>query len=124
MKIDLQNIKGGPENIDQYLQQIKDFRHQLVAVGVTMSGEDIVIVAMRGLPSEYNTIKAVIRGRENLVSLTKLRSHCKAEKSTINEATKQVPLMVAMLHMSLAHCMNRVPLIGHLLCLLMVLLSI
>ncbi|KAM1135223.1 hypothetical protein TB2_044217 [Malus domestica] len=60
-----------------------------------MSDEDIVIVALRGLPPEYNTIKAVIRGRENLVSLKELRSQLKAEETTLEKGFKQ-PLMTAM----------------------------
>ncbi|CAN6714772.1 unnamed protein product [Malus baccata var. baccata] len=96
MKIDLQNIKKGSENIDAYLQRIKDARDQLAAVGVFISDEDIVIVALRGLPPEYNTIKAVIRGRENLVSLKELRSQLRAEESTLDETTRQIPLMSAM----------------------------
>ncbi|KAM3016398.1 hypothetical protein FF2_000425 [Malus domestica] len=79
LKIDLQNIKKRAESIDLYLQMIKDSRNQLAAVGVNMSDEDIVIVALRGLPPEYNIIKVVIRGRENLVSLKELRSQLKAE---------------------------------------------
>lgn len=46
MKIDLQNIKKGPESIDHYLQRIKDFRDQLAVVGVSISDEDIAIVAL------------------------------------------------------------------------------
>lgn len=96
MKIDLQNIKKGHESIDQYLQRIKDSRDQLAAVGVIISNEDIVIVALRGLPSEYNTTKAVIHGRENLVSLKELRPQLKAEESTLAELHKKIHLMSAM----------------------------
>ncbi|KAM2734741.1 hypothetical protein EV2_038009 [Malus domestica] len=83
MKIDLQNIQKGSESIDEYLQRIKDTRDQLVAVGVFIFDEDIVIVALRGLPSEYNTIKSVIRGRETLVSLKELCSQLRAEESIL-----------------------------------------
>ncbi|KAM1719673.1 hypothetical protein ACFX12_021452 [Malus domestica] len=95
MKIDLQNIKKGAESIDLNLQRITDCRDQLAAMGVAMLDEDIVIVALKGLPTEYNTIKAVIRGRENLVSLKELRSQLKAEEATLEENLKQ-PLMAAM----------------------------
>ncbi|XP_050133067.1 uncharacterized protein LOC126609104 [Malus sylvestris] len=45
---------------------------------------------------QYQTSpKAVIRGRENLVSLQELRSQLKAEESTLEESLKQ-PLMAAM----------------------------
>lgn len=97
MKIDLQNIRKGPESIDVYLQMIKDARDHLAAVGVVMSDEEIAIVALRGLPPEYNTIKSIIHGRETLVSLKELRSQLKAEEDTLNEVTKQVPLMSAMM---------------------------
>ncbi|KAB2603469.1 hypothetical protein D8674_004474 [Pyrus ussuriensis x Pyrus communis] len=97
MKIDLQNIKKGPESIDLYLQRIKDCRDQLATAGVVISDEDIVIVALRGLPTEYNIIKSVIRGRENLVSLKELRSQLKAEESTLEEVIKSPSLMAAML---------------------------
>lgn len=60
-----------------------------------MLDEDIVIVAFRGLPMEYNTIKVVIWGRENLVSLKELRSQLKADETTLEKGLKQ-PLMVAM----------------------------
>lgn len=75
---------------------LKDSQDQLVAVESTISDKDIVIVALRGLPSEYNTIKAMIRGRESLVSLKKLLSQLKAEEFTLDEVHTQIPLMSAM----------------------------
>lgn len=60
-----------------------------------MPNEDIVIVALRSLPMEYNTIKVVVQRRENLVSLKELKSQLKAEKVTLEECLKP-PLMVAM----------------------------
>lgn len=86
LKIDFQNIKKWPETIDQYLQQIKDSRDQLATVGVTISYEDVVIVALKGLHFKYNTIKTIIRGIKSLVNLKELRSQLKAEESTLNEA--------------------------------------
>ncbi|KAM1804715.1 hypothetical protein ACFX12_030548 [Malus domestica] len=97
MKIDLQNIKKGSESVDAYLQRIKECRDQLAIAGVVISDEDIVIVALRRLPTEYNTIKSVIWGRESLVLLKELRSQLKAEKSTLEEGLKQPHLMAAML---------------------------
>ncbi|KAL6288526.1 hypothetical protein ACE6H2_006036 [Prunus campanulata] len=96
MKTDLQNIKKGPESIDQYLQKIKDSRDQLSAVGVDISDEDIMIFTLKGLPVEYNTIKAVIRGRESVLSMKELRFQLKAEESTLEETARQIPLLSAM----------------------------
>lgn len=59
-----------------------------------------MIVALQGLAFEYNTIKAVIRGRETLVSLKELRSQLRVEESTLPEVTKQVHLISTMLAQS------------------------
>lgn len=72
LKTDLQNIKKGSETIDQYLQKIKDVRDQLSAVGIEIPDDDTVILVLKGLPSEYNTVKAVIRGRDHGISLKDL----------------------------------------------------
>ncbi|XP_021815955.1 uncharacterized protein LOC110758400 [Prunus avium] len=96
MKTDLQNIKKGSESIDQYFQRIKDAKDQLSTVGVDISDEDIVILALKGLPSEYNTVKAVIRSKKKVVSLKDCRSQLKAEEATLEETARQVPLLTAM----------------------------
>ncbi|BFG15365.1 hypothetical protein CerSpe_016390 [Prunus speciosa] len=96
LKIDLHNIKKGSETIDQYLQKIKDVRDQLSAVGFEIPDDDTVILALKGLHSEYNTVKAVIRGRDHGISLKYLRSQLKAEEGTIEESTRNVPIMSAM----------------------------
>lgn len=56
-----------------------------------------MIVALRGLPFDYNTTKVVIRGRENLVFIKELQSELKAKKATLlDEVTQQSSLMTAM----------------------------
>ncbi|KAI5335768.1 hypothetical protein L3X38_025902 [Prunus dulcis] len=96
LKRDLHNIKKGSETIDQYLQKIKDVRDQLSAVGFEILDDDTVILALKGLPSEYNTVKAVIRGRDHGISLKDLRSQLKVEEATIEESTVNVPIMSAL----------------------------
>lgn len=75
---------------------IKEWKDQLAGVGVPISDEDIVIVALRDLLSEYNIIKAVICGKENLVSVKDLRSQLKVKETTMDHSTKQIHLMSAM----------------------------
>ncbi|XP_068322209.1 uncharacterized protein [Pyrus communis] len=53
------------------LRKAKD---HLAVDGVYFPDEDIVILALNGLPPEYNTIRCVIRGRENVISLKEFRS--------------------------------------------------
>lgn len=64
LKFDLQTIKKGANSVTQYLQRIKEERYYLAAAGVMFDVEDIVILALNGLPTEYNTFRCVIHGRE------------------------------------------------------------
>ena len=69
LKSNLQNIKKGTDSVSQYLLKIKEARDYLSAAGVYFADEDIVILALNGLPPEYNTFRCVIRGRENVIML-------------------------------------------------------
>ncbi|CAL2253052.1 unnamed protein product [Prunus armeniaca] len=64
MKSELQTIKKGYETIFQYLQRIKDARDHLSAAWVSFEDDDIVILALSGLPSEYNTFQCVLLAEE------------------------------------------------------------
>ncbi|TQE03277.1 hypothetical protein C1H46_011089 [Malus baccata] len=80
MKSNLQTIKKGSDSVSKYLQRIKEARDYLSAAGVYFVDEDIVILALNGLPLEYNTFRCVIRGRENVISLKDFRSQLLAEE--------------------------------------------
>ncbi|XP_008386552.1 uncharacterized protein [Malus domestica] len=79
MKSNLQTIKKGSDSITQYLQKIKEARYYLSAVGVYFLDKDIVILALNGLPAEYNTFRTVIRWRESVISLKEFRTQLLAE---------------------------------------------
>jgi len=68
MKSNLQTIKKGAYSVSQYLYRIKEVRDYLSTTGVYFADEDIIILALNGLPAEYNTIRCVIRGRESVIS--------------------------------------------------------
>ena len=78
--------------MSQYLQRIKDARDHLFAVRVYFKDDDIVILDLNGLPSDYNTFRCMVRGRDNMLSLKDFRSQLLAE-----EATK----LILHLHLSL-----------------------
>ncbi|KAM1692819.1 hypothetical protein ACFX2K_032390 [Malus domestica] len=84
MKSELQDIKKGTDSISQYLQRIKEARDYLVAVGVHFDDDDIVILTLNGLPSEYNTLRSIIRGRENVISMKDLRFQLLAEEAMVD----------------------------------------
>ncbi|XP_070676396.1 uncharacterized protein [Malus domestica] len=74
MKSELQNIKKGIDLISLYLKRIKEARDYVFAAGVQFDDDDIVILTLNGFPSEYNTLRSIIRGRENVISMKDLKS--------------------------------------------------
>ncbi|CAL8149935.1 unnamed protein product [Prunus armeniaca] len=94
MKSELQTIKKGYETIFQYLQRIKDARDHLFVAWVSFEDDDIVILALSGLPSEYNTFQCVVQGRENVLSLKDFLSQLLAEEATL-EHTNSTTLFVS-----------------------------
>ncbi|TQE01264.1 hypothetical protein C1H46_013171 [Malus baccata] len=96
LKTELQNIKKGNDSVSTYLQRIKDVRDHLSAAGVIFEDDDIVILALKGLPSEYNTFKTVIRGRENVISLKEFRSQLLAEEATVENNSISESFVTAM----------------------------
>ncbi|CAN6717467.1 unnamed protein product [Malus baccata var. baccata] len=99
MKTELQNIKKGSESVSVYLQKIKDARDHLAAVGVIFEGDDIIILALKGLPAEFNTFRCVIKGREDGISLKNFRSQLIAEEAIIGQffnSSSSLPFGTAM----------------------------
>ncbi|CAN6724963.1 unnamed protein product [Malus baccata var. baccata] len=84
LKSNLQTIKKGTDYVSHYLQRIKEARDYLSAAGVVFADEDIVILALNGLPPEYNTFRSVIRGRENVISLQEFRVQLFAEELIVD----------------------------------------
>ncbi|CAN6708563.1 unnamed protein product [Malus baccata var. baccata] len=96
LKSDLQNIKKGTSTVSHYLQKIKESRDYLSVAGVHFEDEDIVILALNGLPSEYNTFRCVIRGRESVISLKEFRAQLLAEEAIL-ETNSTPPFLSATL---------------------------
>ncbi|CAL2258852.1 unnamed protein product [Prunus armeniaca] len=97
MKSELQNIKKGAEPVSQYLQKIKDARDHLAAAGVSFDDDDIVLLALNGLPPQYNTFRCMVRGRENVLSLKDFRSQLLAEEAILEHITSATPFASAMM---------------------------
>lgn len=70
------------------------------AAGVTFEDDDVVILALKGLPAEYNTFRTVIRGRDNVISLKDFRAQLLAEEATIENSTISESFVTAMLAQS------------------------
>ncbi|KAL3597125.1 hypothetical protein D5086_008762 [Populus alba] len=87
---------GSTSSKDMWNQLKENFqRDYLSAAGVYFVDEDIVILALNGLPTEYNTFRCVIRGHENVISLHEFRSQLLVEEVMV-EASTNSPLLTAM----------------------------
>ena len=63
LKSELHNLKKGSDTADVYLQKIKIVRDKLLAVGVIVDDEELLHIAIKGLPKEYNAFRSAIRIR-------------------------------------------------------------
>lgn len=62
-------IKKEFDTISQYLHKIIEARDYLSAAEVYFADEDIVILALNGMPHECNTFRCVVRVCENVITL-------------------------------------------------------
>ena len=60
---EIHSIKKGTDFIDIYLQKIKVVRDKLMAVGVILDDEELLHIATKGLPKDYNAFRSAIRTR-------------------------------------------------------------
>jgi hypothetical protein len=97
MKSELQTIKKGSDTVSQYLQKIKDARDHLSAAVVYFEDDDIVILALNGLPSDYNTFRCMVRGRDNVLSLEDFRSQLLGEEATLEQTYSAASFVSAMM---------------------------
>ncbi|KAM2309585.1 hypothetical protein COP1_031543 [Malus domestica] len=97
LKTELQKVKKGYDSFSQYLQRIKDVRDHLSTTEVIFEDDDIVILALKGLPAEYNTFRTVIRGRDNVISLKDFRSQLLAEEAVVENNSVSETFVSAMM---------------------------
>lgn len=55
----------------------------MAIAGIRFDDDDIVILTLNGLSPENNTLRSIIKGRENVISMNDLRSHLLAEEAMI-----------------------------------------
>jgi len=58
---ELHNIKKGTDSVDIYLQKIKVVRDKLLAVGVIVDDEELLHIAIKGIPENYNAFRSAIK---------------------------------------------------------------
>ena len=85
LKGELHNVKKGSDSIDSYLQKIKVIRDKLMAIGVLLDDEELLHVAIKGLPKEFSAFRSAIRTRSTKISFDELAILLNAKEDSLNE---------------------------------------
>ncbi|PRQ33264.1 putative transcription factor interactor and regulator CCHC(Zn) family [Rosa chinensis] len=100
LETNLHTLQKNDDSIDKYLQRVKHARDELAFVGVHFADEDIMIIALNGLPPEYNNIRVVIKAMDRSVSMEEFRSQLLTverdfEKMVLQTTQNTISAMVA-----------------------------
>ena len=78
LKGEIHNIKKGTDSMDVYLQRIKVVKDKLMAigklmvVGVLIGDEELLHIALKGLPKDFNSFRSAIRTRSTQLTFDEL----------------------------------------------------
>ena len=85
LKGEFHNVKKGSDSIDVYLQKIKAIRDKLMVVGVLLDDEELLHVAIKGLPMEFSAFRSTIWTRSTKLGFDELATMLNAEEESLNE---------------------------------------
>ena len=96
LRNELSAVKKGTDTIDDYFQKIKQICDKLVAVFVILDDEELLHIALDGLPSEYDSFSFAIRTRSDVLSVEELNTLLNVEERVIKKRSNSVapPSMV------------------------------
>ena len=96
LKSELHNLKKGSESVDVYLQKIKVVKDKLLAVGVIVDDEELLHIAIKGLPKEFNVFRSAIRTRSTQLSFDELSTLLNAKEESLNDGLEVKDSIFAM----------------------------
>ena len=85
LKGELHNLKKGSDTVDVYLQKIEVVKEKFLVVGVIVDDEELLHIAIKGLPKEYNAFRSAIRTRSTQLSFDELSTMLNIEEESLNE---------------------------------------
>lgn len=104
LKTEFPTMKKGSDSMDKYLLWLKGIKDQLVVVGKKVIENDLVIVALFGLPSEFEMIRIVILARETSISMIDFRAQLLGAEASIesrvHSLSQSISAMSAQWHSS------------------------
>ena len=69
LKGELHNIRKGTDSVDLYLQKIEIVRDKLMAIGVILDDKELLHIALKGLPKDYNAFRSTQLSYDELTTL-------------------------------------------------------
>ena len=90
LRNELNAVKTGTDSIDVYFQKIKQIRDKLDYVSVILDDEELLHVALDGLPSEYDSFSSAIRTRSDVLSVEELNTLLNVEERVIKKRSNVV----------------------------------
>ena len=82
--IELHNTKKDANPVSVYVQKIKESKGKLPTVDVNIDNEELLHIALKGLPKEFHALCWAIKGRKESQSW-KLRALLQVEEQSMNK---------------------------------------
>lgn len=80
----------GTDTIDAYFQKIKQIRDKLAVVSVFLDDEELLHIALDGLPSAFNSFSSAIRTRSDVLFVEELNTLLNAKERAIKKKSHVV----------------------------------
>ena len=84
-------MKKGTDTIDGYFQKSKQIRDKLTVISVFLDDEELLHIALDGLPSEYDSFSFAIRTRSDVFSVEELNTLLNVEERVIKKRSNNIP---------------------------------
>ena len=84
-------MKKGTDTIDGYFQKSKQIRDKLTVISVFLDDEELLHIALDGLPSEYDSFSFAIRTRSDVFSVEELNTLLNVEERVIKKGSNNIP---------------------------------
>ena len=84
-------MKKGTDTIDGFFQKSKQIRDKLIVFSVFLDDEELLYIALDGLPSEYDSFSSTIRTRSDVFFVEELNTLLNAEERVIKKRSNNIP---------------------------------
>ncbi|KAL0003958.1 hypothetical protein SO802_011519 [Lithocarpus litseifolius] len=91
LRNELSAVKKGTDTIDGYFQKIKQIQDKLAVVSIFLDDEELLHIALGGLPTKYDSFSSGIRTRSDVLSIEELKTLLNAKEREIKKRSNNIP---------------------------------